>query len=342
MIRKVFHIIFVTLVLLTFSLTSESQTGEITISSAEGCQGDIVDIPVIATDLLNIGAITLYIDYNPDSFDFDTIVNINPALNGLLFNDIEQVPGTFPGGKIAISWSGFSSVDLANDNLFTMSFIYHGQNDSIIFSSNNEIADFEANILTVNYNNSAISLSEEVTISLQPNDLSIMTNESGSFVIDGSNIDNFNWEYNNNGTWISIQNSSVFSGQSTNTLNINSPDISLNGVYFRCMAIGCNSLYTDSVQLFVQPDIIANTERNRLMTVFPNPAKNFINITINGISGNCDLLLYKQSSVISKNVNINTPANLTIDTEQLSSGVYFILLSKDNKIQFQKKIIIIE
>jgi len=348
MTKKISHIIFVTVILLITTLTSTSQTGLITFSSVEGCQGDIIEIPVNAYNLNNIGAITLYIDYNPDIIEFDTLININSSLPGLLYNDIEQTQGTIPGGKIGVSWSGFNPATISNNELFVLSFLYHGQNDSIVFSANNEIADFDANILTVNYSNSTITLSEEVSITQQPYDLNIMINESGNFLVDGININEFNWEYKINGIWTSIQNSSMFSGQNTNTLSINSPEVSLNEIYFKCQIIGCNSMYSDSVQLFVQPNGFENIIGNTFISVYPNPAKYFINIEFIGINnGKYSLELFNplsgKSIIIQKDIIIQEEKNITIDTKQFASGIYFIILknlSGNKRIQFTQKILI--
>ena len=343
MIKKVSStVLYTVIILLLITGNATSQTGAITIVSVDGCQGDIIEIPVVATDLFNIGAITLFIDYSPESFVFDTLLNINPALNGLLFNNVEQPAGTSPGGKIAVSWSGFNSVDLGNENLFVLSFLYLGQNDSIVFSSNNEVADFEANILNLNYQNAQIQLSEEVSIIQQPSDLSVISDENGYFTIEGNNIYNYDWQYKIAEQWISIQDNETFTGQNSNTLNIYSPDVSLNETYFRCRIIGCNNMYSDSVQLFVQANSLWQISSEKFFSVYPNPANNFVNIKIKGVSESYNLSLFNVTSGITRildNYTYNKDV-LTINTGQFASGVYYILLSKDNNIRFQKRIIL--
>ena len=328
--------------------TAISQTGIISISSVTGCQDNIIEIPVIATDLNNIGAITLFIDYDPSVIEFDTLTNINSQLPGLLFNDIEQVQGTFPGGKIGISWSGFNPATISNDELFVLSFLYHGQNDSIVFSTNNEIADFDATIMADNFENGAISLSEEVSISQQPNNLSIYHNETGYFSVEGLNINSFVWEYLIDGLWIDVPETITFSGQNSSILNISSPDILLNETYFRCKLIGCNTIYSDSVQLFVQTNSITNPISYGSLSAYPNPAENHINIDIEvNKPGYYSLSMFNCisgiASIISDDYYLSKENRILINTNSLASGVYLIVLSnssEDINYQLEKKVII--
>ena len=348
MTKNVSHIISVTVILLMTTLISMSQTGVISIASTEGCHGDNIEIPVHASNLINLGAITLFIDYDPTVIEFDTLTDINTALYGLLFNDIEQLPGTYPGGKIGISWSGFSSVNITNDNLFILSFNYLQQNDSIIFSSNNEIADFEANIMAIDYVNGAISLSEEVSVTQQPNNLSIYQNEIGYLSVDGLNISGFAWEYLIDGLWIDIPETIIFSGQNSNTLNISSPDILLNETYFRCKLIGCNTIYSDSVQLFVQTNSIVFPHSFGSLSVYPNPATNQVNINIDiKTQGYYNLSLYNCATGKTNSINetyyLNTENTISLDTRDLKSGVYLIVLSTSSEginYRLEKKVII--
>ena len=351
MINKVSIRVFSTIIIIIFFIGElASQTAEISLSPVVGCQGNTLEIPVVATDLVDVGAITLFIDYNKESLVFDTLTAVNNNLSGLIYNDIELPQGITPSGKIGISWSGFNPVSFSGDELFVLSFTFLGQNDSLVFSSDNEIADFDANIMPVNYVNSTISLSEEVSITQQAENLSIYDDESGSFSVEGINISGYNWEYYMDNQWIAVPDNNIFSGQDTNTLSICSPDLTLDGVFFRCNVEGCNSMYSDSVQLFIQPHLIKNIAKAESIKVFPNPAQGFVIIDVSSINnGSYKLsiqnLMSETYSVVYERINGNNRTNITIDTQDIAPGVYFIVISGlgNNKgYQERKKIIIVK
>ena len=344
-------IIYITLILtLTVQLGSLSvaQTGLITLSSTEACEGDIINISVTASDLFNIGAITLFIDYNPNSAEFDTIMNINPQLSALIYNNIYQPPGVYPGGKIGFSWSSFTPVNLSNNVLFEISFVYHGISDSIVFSSGNEIADFDANILNVGLIDAEMSLYEEIFVTNQPEDLNLLDNENGIFTIDGLNINSYNWEYKINNQWETVPANSTFSGQGSNTLTISSPGINYNSTCFRCSLSGCNNIYSDSSFLYVQTNSLNSEEKYIKWSVYPNPASEMINMKIKvKESGYYSIYIFNSlsgvSEIISEDIFLSDESIKSINIQNLSSGIYYLRVLNtltDERFEFQKKIII--
>ncbi len=164
------------LFLFLISSFTNAQNYSISMPNVSACNGDIVELSVDGNDLNNIGAITLFFNYNPDDFQFDTIENVNSLLGTIIFNDIQNATSTASIGKVGVSWSGFAAVNLSNNQLFTISFIFVGEASQIEFGNNCEIADFDANILNVNYTSSQINFSDTISIISQPQSVFNYTN----------------------------------------------------------------------------------------------------------------------------------------------------------------------
>jgi len=67
------------------------------------------------------------------------------------------------------------------------------------------------------------------------------------------------------------------------------------------------------------------------MKVYPNPAQNVLNITVDNGDLPDAYVIYNSIGQLVANAKVNTEANLTIDTSAYSNGMYFIKIDKGNE-----------
>ncbi len=135
------------------SVGPASQSITATIGSVTASPGDEVLIPVDVTGFLDVGAITLYIEYDEAVLSFVGIESINPDVTGILAYTM-----TDPS-RIGIVWAANppTYANIASGKLVDLKFVYNGGNSDLTFSEDCEISDSGAIPLYVEYFNGDIS-----------------------------------------------------------------------------------------------------------------------------------------------------------------------------------------
>ncbi|RDI11893.1 T9SS type A sorting domain-containing protein [Flavobacterium sp. AG291] len=98
---------------------------------------------------------------------------------------------------------------------------------------------------------------EAITITEQPQTLSITTGEDASFTVE-SNAENKQWQMSTNGSeWVNLTDSESYIGTSTATLSIQNANNSLNGNYYRLQLSNAENCFVESAsaQLWVKNNI---------------------------------------------------------------------------------------
>lgn len=68
------------------------------------------------------------------------------------------------------------------------------------------------------------------------------------------------------------------------------------------------------------------------ITLYPNPAKNVLNISIQGDTTLPDtFVIYNSLGQTIQSTKVNSVSNLTVNTSALSNGIYFVKINKDNE-----------
>lgn len=83
-----------------------------------------------------------------------------------------------------------------------------------------------------------------------------------------------------------------------------------------------------------------NGTNNNTINIYPNPAKNILNIKLSFDLKNAEIKIYNQLGQIKKSVSNINNRNIRIETFDLSNGAYFMVLQNGNK-QFNGKFIMI-
>jgi hypothetical protein len=144
-----FVIIFGSMVLLNIHAV-KAQT--ISLTNVTANPGDNILVPINFNNMTNIGAITLFIFYDPAVMTFNGITNVVAEGSGTLANGMTNPP------RVGIVWSANTNgVDFPNGKYLDMQFSFIGGASTMIFSPACEIADWDAEILTVTYVNGMVS-----------------------------------------------------------------------------------------------------------------------------------------------------------------------------------------
>jgi len=107
-----------------------------------------------------------------------------------------------------------------------------------------------------------------------------------------------------------------YTGRDTATI------VSLTGYYWD---IG----YAESI--FFSMGITEINNDKKLVTVYPNPAKNNLNIQLSFDLKNAEINIYNQLGQIEKSISNINSRNIKIETADLSNGMYFILLQDGDR-----------
>ncbi len=323
------------ILLLLILLVAKVNSQTVQIDNYSACNGDTIQIPIRMAQLDTIGAISLFIKYDTTSLSFVEFVNQATWSTGTVFNDMHLNGGTTGPrlGKIAISWTSLTGAIINTSQIYAkLKFKVIGSNSLLHFVSGCEIADYNANIITVNFLDGLLTVTPPVVVTQQPQGSVINYGESTKFIVQKNNANATQWYINQGSGWIAIQPSTVFSGYSSDTLKLTMPGVSYNNSYFRArFSNDCSVVFSDSVKLNVVlsiNDLEHKTEPN--IKVYPNPFSK--NVEIESI----DKLIYLSEvnfisttgTVVKKITSTkNNDKKINILTDDLAKGEYLIELN---------------
>ncbi|MEO8711928.1 MAG: FG-GAP-like repeat-containing protein [Parafilimonas sp.] len=148
-----------------------------------------------------------------------------------------------------------------------------------------------------------------VEIYNQPFDTTVCSGAKAYFTIKTSNKIAYQWQVNNGKDWVDLINDDVYSGATSDTLNIKNSSDQMNGYQFRCSFVNeCGAtLYSEYVKLFVTipspPSLQINTQNT---TVCKGQPVTFTAMPVNG--GSNPLYQWQKN-----NINVGTNANIYKD-----------------------------
>ena len=121
----------------------------ITPATITGVTGQLVNVPVNVKDFLNVGAITLKLSYNTAVLDWVGTENWDSQCPDALANAVN--------GVVIIAWDGLNGVNIFDGKLVDLIFRYKEGSSLVSFIiSECEIANVQAKIIEMNYNDGAI------------------------------------------------------------------------------------------------------------------------------------------------------------------------------------------
>ena len=228
-------------------LLLHAQAPSLTIGNVGVCNNSTVSVPLTGSNLTNIGAITLYIDFDPQSLSYDSVENINPQLSQLLAN----APSA---SRVSLVWSKTSGASFMNNELLLkLKFTILKKSSTLIFVKENcEIANISLppQVITINYTDGAIFPSEP-TFTVEPENKTIPSQSNAVFLVTSSNASTYTWqESRTNGTlWSDLTETNTYNGTQTDTLTIRHVPANFNHFIYRCILnkTGCPAISSGAV-----------------------------------------------------------------------------------------------
>ncbi|GJQ63180.1 MAG: hypothetical protein SCALA702_22330 [Melioribacteraceae bacterium] len=128
--------------------------------------GDSVTIPVVVENMVNVGAITLNVGYDPEVLQWGRAINFDPQLEGALANGVN--------GTLVVAWDGLDGFTQLNGTMVELKMLYiGGYSDLAINTTQTEFADTEGNIIEVMYTDGWVN-------SVEPTITSLVSPENGA------------------------------------------------------------------------------------------------------------------------------------------------------------------
>ena len=150
--KRFYQLFFILLIIFAFMQKIISQTA--TLGNIIAGQGEYVLIPVNFYDMTNLGAITIYVEFDTTVLTYTGITNVVSEGSGTIsYYDPENA-------RVGLSWiaPGMSGIDFPDGKYLDFQFLFLGDYSDLIFSSDCEIATFQGVVLEVTYENGSISV----------------------------------------------------------------------------------------------------------------------------------------------------------------------------------------
>ncbi|MCD4680907.1 MAG: T9SS type A sorting domain-containing protein [Bacteroidales bacterium] len=308
---------------------------QITLDTTENCAGDTILIPINVYQFDSIGSITLFIDYDTNVVEYLGHINAHNLVSGMLSNAMRSgLNNTGPLiGKIGMSWAaGMGPVSLGNAKLLDLKFHFLSDSCDLTFDPGSEITNYEADPLPVNYSGATINEIPPPGINSQPSDTTVVVGNNASFQIVSTGLTLYQWQVDSNGTWYDLPDNATYSGVTTDSLKVNSCQLSMNNYQFRCLLSGCIDIYSNPVALFVSPasSIMNKSHDDFTVQCYPNPFSDHCTISYDlNEAATVTLSIYNYSGMLISRIPVKnqhpSQHQITIDAKDLNdqAGMYF-------------------
>ena len=228
---RAFRILITVISMFCFlSTTLNAQSPSLTIGSVGICTSPTILIPLTGTNMTNIGSLTIFINFDNQSLVFDSVKNINPQLNGLLFNLVSNP------SRLAIVWSNVNGANFQNNTLLNLKFTVLQQNSAISFAPGCEIASVSLQVLPVNYINGGVYPSAPI-ITANPENKTVKSQANAVFQVASSNASAYLWQESRNGgiSWTELTDGTTYTGTHTAVFTVNHVPTLFNQFAYRCI-----------------------------------------------------------------------------------------------------------
>jgi hypothetical protein len=324
--KRATHII----VILLFYVVTTAQTPSISLGFDSVCAAQEVFLPVTGRNLMNVGAITLFIGFDSLKLSYLSLENINSQLNGMSYNFVANPP------KLAVAWSNTVASNYPDTKLFDIRCNSSGEPVNISFLTGCEITDIGLNVIPVTFASGGIKSGLPV-ITAQPQNISIREGENAFFEVSSPNTTYYRWKESkdNGNTWNDLNDGIVYSGSHSNRLTLNQVPLNFDGYKYRCTFAWENctnfseiaTLSVDSMlgihQYTLSDFCLGQNQPNPFINAtsieYCSPSTGFVKIFIFDETGKQVASLVNQ---------VKSPGNHSVifDSGALPAGIYFYTL----------------
>lgn len=227
-----------------------------TLGNHGACPGDQVLVPVNVVNFVDVYSFQLVIKYDTNVLTYDTIQNVNNAINagGFIISNADA-------GNVYIAWFTVGApVSIGSATICDIIFQYNSGNVALKFDTlNSSYGDAIGDPYPATFIDGFVGLAGNApVVTQQPVNVATNINGNASFVITAQNTNAYQWQesIDNGVIWIDLVTSAVYTGVNTNTLNINNATALMDGYNYRCQITGgqCNvDAYSESATLSIAP-----------------------------------------------------------------------------------------
>ncbi len=178
------------------------------------------------------------------------------------------------------------------------------------------------------------------TITSQPTAKSVITGKNTTYTVSTSiGSPSYQWQQDAGTGFVNLTNSGPYSGVTTPTLTITGVTNTMNNYHYRCLISGISSCSatSSSAALTVLPNLVGNIVTNDMISIYPNPTRNFITIRFpvsTEYQGNVQVIDELGRTLISHEIQSDI---LSLDLNTLATGIYQARIQLNGE-TFYKKI----
>ncbi len=246
--------------MVSFMQLSHAQTAQFSLPQFSDCPGVLLSYALQASDLNNIGAISLYIGYDTAVLQYVGQSNVHPQFPGLITHAVVT-----PATQVNLSWSSMTPGNLENGTLVELNFLFKGGNCPLVFKPGGEVVTVDLVNVPFNTINGGITDNPPFILA-HPQDEIAMEGFDAHFSVDVDEVDLYRWQEWDGEEWIDLQNGADYQQVNGPDLTILGVETSMNGFKYRCHVVNeqyCDK-YTHSAILTVVPEIHASLSLDQL------------------------------------------------------------------------------
>lgn len=149
--------------LIIWPLFMFGQTATVSIGSVTANPGDEINVPVNVSNFADIGAITLYIGYDPAVLSYQGLNDVHPEVSGIYGNAM-----TNPD-QIGLVWLANppNYANIGSDKMLDLTFEYIGGSCDLVFNAGCEIVNSSLQLISVNYSGGSVGpIAQPITASI--------------------------------------------------------------------------------------------------------------------------------------------------------------------------------
>lgn len=237
----------------SFIVVTNAQNTTLSLSQVTSCPGNQVTVSLSAVNLLNVGAISLYIGYDTAVLEYLGHGNTNPQFPGIMSNAVTQ-----PQAQVGIAWSSLTAGSITNGILLDLYFKYKQDSCWLTFNPGCEIVNADLVLIVFDPVNGNVSTAPPY-ITQNAQNVLVTEGEDALFQVIASGADVYQWQEWNGTAWSDIANNVTYQDVNTAQFTITAAPMSLNEHWYRCFLeanAGCQ-VFSDSAQLLVMPVLSA-------------------------------------------------------------------------------------
>lgn len=316
-----------------------------TLGQLNTCPDNDILEPVLVGDFYDVIEFTFNISFNPLFLTFLDLENIYPDLSP---GDITISPMTDPPG-ISLHWENSNPVSISSGKLFDMSFLFTYSDQVLAFEEGTLVLNSFLNPVNISLNDGAVNQNVTPQITLQPENETVIENESALFSVIAENASGYYWQMSANGgnSWEDLAETPPYYNVHTETLTIDPADYSMDENLFRCRIESelCSEV-SDTARLEVDTltNIIVPENESRFM-IYPVPFRDQVHLSTPEDFNIDRINITDASGKLQRILNLEPNSHnggIELDLSGLQPGLFFVGIkgSEQGKAMYEQLMII--